>query len=181
MSVRVAEEPLLEAVSQVIQNHLDTVLDMEALIKRAKSGVRAPSQKQEIGCRIKQAKEQLERIARLRETLYDDYLDKLMNEHDYLYAKNRYAEQEEEEKVLLGELEEQESAAGETRTGEAPWLRTLLEFREKQTLTLELALELIERVVVHCKTDISVRLRFEDEYEHMKERLLLPTEEAANE
>ena len=54
-----------------------------------------------------QAEEQLDRIARLRETLYDDYLDHLMDEHDYLYARNRYIEKEEEQRALLEELESQ--------------------------------------------------------------------------
>uniref|UniRef100_UPI002A7FF50A recombinase family protein n=1 Tax=Enterocloster asparagiformis TaxID=333367 RepID=UPI002A7FF50A len=180
VSVRVPEDDLLAAVSQVIQSHLAIALDMEMLIKSARhKGIRL-SKKQEIRRRIKQAEEQLERIVRLRETLYDDYIDQLMNEHDYLYARNRYIEQEAEQTKLLEELTAQDAAVIETEMQEPAWLRALLDFREKPELTRELALELIGRITVHSKTNISVKLRFEDEYESMVERLCPLAEVAAN-
>lgn len=181
VSIRVPEDDLLTAVSQVIQAHLTTAMDMKTLIKSARNKAATLSKKQEIRRRIKQAEEQLERIVRLRETLYDDYLDQLMNEHDYLYARNRYTEQETEQTKLLEELTAQDAAVMETGMQEPAWLRTLLDFREKPELTRELALELIERITVHSKTNISVKLRFEDEYEAMMERLYPPMEVAANE
>ena len=64
-------------------------LDMDRLIKSAGRKALNLSKKQEILRRIMQAEEQLDRIAHLRETLYDDYLDHLMNEHDYLYEIGR--------------------------------------------------------------------------------------------
>lgn len=180
VSVRVPEDELLAAVSQLIQVHLTTALDMETLIKSARHKVIRLSKKQEIRHRIKQAEEQLERIVRLRETLYDDYIDQLMNEHDYLYARNRYIEQETEQTRLLEELTAQDAAVIETEMQEPAWLRTLLDFREKPELTRELALELIDRITVHDKTNISVKFRFEDEYESMVERLYPPVEVEAN-
>lgn len=180
VSVRVPEDDLLAAVSQVIQAHLATALDMETLIKSAHHKVIRLSKKQEIRRRIRQAEEQLERIVRLRETLYDDYIDQLMNEHDYLYARNRYIEQEAEQTKLLEQLTAQDAAVIETEMQEPAWLRALLDFREKPELTRELALELIDRITVHSKTNISVKFRFEDEYETMVERLYPPVEVAAD-
>ena len=39
-----------------------------------------------------------------------------MDEHDYLYARNRYIEQEEEQRALLVELESQNAAVMEPGT-----------------------------------------------------------------
>lgn len=141
----------------------------------------ALSKKQEILHRIMQAEEQLDRIARLRETLYDDYLDHLMDEHDYLYARNRYIEQEEEQRALLEELESQNAAVMEPGTGEPAWLRALLSIHETSELTRGMVLELIDRIIVYSSSNIAVRLRFEDEYECMKERLFPPMGVAASE
>ena len=181
VGVRVPEDVLLEAVSQVIQSHFATALDMEMLLKSAGRKALNLSKKQEILQRIMQAEEQLERIARLRETLYDDYLDHLMNEHDYLYARNRYIEQEEEQRALLEELEAQNAAVMEPGTGEPAWLRALLAVRETPELTRGMALELIDRITVYSSSNIAVRLRFEDEYESMKEWLFPPMGVAASE
>lgn len=181
VGIRVPEDTLLETVSQVIRSHFATALDMERLIKSAGRKALALSKKQEILHRIMQAEEQLDRIARLRETLYDDYLDHLMDEHDYLYARNRYIEQEEEQRALLEELESQNAAVMEPGTGEPAWLRALLSIHETSELTRGMVLELIDRIIVYSSSNIAVRLRFEDEYECMKERLFPPMGVAASE
>lgn len=181
VGIRVPEDTLLETVSQVIRSHFATALDMERLIKSAGRKALALSKKQEILHRIMQAEEQLDRIARLRETLYDDYLDHLMDEHDYLYARNRYIEQEEEQRALLEELESQNAAVMEPGTGEPAWLRALLSIHETSELTRGMVLELIDRIIVYSSSNIAVRLRFEDEYECMKERLFPPMGVVASE
>lgn len=181
VGIRVPEDTLLETVSQVLRSHFATALDMERLIKSAGRKALALSKKQEILHRIMQAEEQLDRIARLRETLYDDYLDHLMDEHDYLYARNRYIEQEEEQRALLEELESQNAAVMEPGTGEPAWLRALLSIHETSELTRGMVLELIDRIIVYSSSNIAVRLRFEDEYECMKERLFPPMGVAASE
>lgn len=181
VGIRVPEDALLETVSQVLRSHFATALDMERLIKSAGRKALALSKKQEILHRIMQAEEQLDRIARLRETLYDDYLDHLMDEHDYLYARNRYIEQEEEQRALLEELESQNAAVMEPGTGEPAWLRALLSIHETSELTRGMVLELIDRIIVYSSSNIAVRLRFEDEYECMKERLFPPMGVAASE
>lgn len=174
VGIRVPEDTLLETVSQVIRSHFAMALDMDRLIKSAGRKALNLSKKQEILRRIMQAEEQLDRIAHLRETLYDDYLDHLMNEHDYLYARNRYIEQEEAQRALLEELEAQNAAVREPGTGKPAWLRALLAVHEAPELTWGMALELIDRITVYSSSNIAVRLRFEDEYECMKEWLFPP-------
>lgn len=104
-----------------------------------------------------------------------------MDEKDYLYAQNRYKEQETELAALLSELSAQEQSIIETRTEENPWLRTLLPFREDLALTRKMALELVDQIIVHSKTNLTVNLRFEDEYRRLQESLLFRVEVAVNE
>ncbi|MDD3230320.1 MAG: hypothetical protein PHE09_14030 [Oscillospiraceae bacterium] len=61
---------------------------MEKLIQSTANQNTVLSQKQEVKRRIEQTRGQLKRVARLRESLCDDYLDRLMDEKDYLYAQN---------------------------------------------------------------------------------------------
>ena len=178
--ISIPETDLLETVFSVIQAQLMMALDMEKLIRSAANQNAVLSQKQKISRHINQTKEQLDRIARLRESLCDDYLDRLMDEKDYLYAQNRYKEQEAELTALLNELTAQERTVTETRTEENPWLRTLLTFREEPALTRKMVLELVDQVIVHGKTAVTVNLRFEDEYRCLQECLLFPMEVAVN-
>lgn len=177
----IPETELLEVVFSVIHSQLMTALDMEKLIKGVANKSAVLSKKQQIHQRMEQARTQLNRIARLKESLYDDYLDRLMDEKDYLYAQNRYKEQETELVALLGELSAQEQSMRETQTEENPWLRTFLTFREEPFLTRKMALELVEKVIVHSKSAVTVKLRFEDEYRRLQEGLLFPVGVAAGE
>ncbi len=177
----IPETKLLEVVFSVIQSQLVTALDMEKLIRGAANKSAVLSKKQQINQRMEQARTQLNRIARLKESLCDDYLDRLMDEKDYLYAQNRYKEQEADLTALLGELAAQEQSMRETQTEENPWLRTFLTFREEPSLTRKMALELVEKVIVHSKSAVTVKLRFEDEYRCLQEGLLFPVGVAVNE
>lgn len=177
----IPETELLEVVFSVIQSQLMTALDMEKFIRGAANKSAILSKKQQIHQRMEQARTQLNRIARLKESLCDDYLDRLMGEKDYLYAQNRYKEQETELVALLGELSAQEQSMRETQTEENPWLRTFLTFREEPFLTRKMALELVEKVIVHSKSAVTVKLRFEDEYRRLQEGLLFPVGVAVNE
>lgn len=177
----IPETELLEVVFSIIHSQLMTALDMEKLIKGAANKSAVLSKKQQIHQRMEQARTQLNRIARLKESLCDDYLDRLMDEKDYLYAQNRYKEQETELVALLGELSAQEQSMRETQTEENPWLRTFLTFHEEPFLTRKMALELVEKVIVHSKSAVTVKLRFEDEYRRLQEGLLFPVGVAVNE
>lgn len=171
-SIRVPEPAILEAVFHVVHIYIMTALDMEKIIMNAADRTVMCSKKQEIRRRIAQGTERLQQITRRRETLYDDYLDYLLDEKDYLYAQKRYIQQETEQKALLEELAVQDAAVMENGTEHHPWLESLLSFREEQSLTRKMALELIDRVTVYDKETITVRLRFEDEYERLKASLL---------
>lgn len=174
VSVRTPEDATIEAVSHVIQSHLVTMTDMETLMKSAHRKASALSKQQKIQKKRKQVQEQLERIARLRETLYEDYIEHhLMNERDYLYAKKRYGEQEAEKRGILEELAAQEAVVQENGIVEPIWFQPFQTFGETQKLTRELALELIDRVIIYSRNHITVQLRFEDEYQRLKEKLYL--------
>ena len=65
------------------------------------------------------------------------------------------------------------------KTTENPGIKSLLHFQTEPCLTRAMALELIESVIVHSKTEITVHLRFEDEYEKLR-NTLTPVREVAS-
>lgn len=177
--ISIPEAHLLEIVFCVIQSQLMAALNMGKLKSTANTSV-ALSKKQKIRQRVDKTKEQLDRVARLRESLCDDYLDGLMDERDYVYAQTCYKEQETELTALLNELEAQEQAIIEIQTEENSRFQELLTFREEPMLTREMVLELVDQVIIYHKTAVTVQLRYEDEYRHIKDRLLFPMEVGTN-
>ena len=176
----VSETALLDVVFSVIQTQLSSALDMEKLIKTVGKRTVVKTKKQEIKQRINKTKDGLIRLHRMRESLYDDYLAELMNERDYLYARNRYNEQEAELTALLGELTAQEQEIKETRTEENPWMQAFLSFRDEPQITRKMVQALVDRVIVHSPTAVTVQLRYQEEYSKLLEAAAPETGVAVN-
>lgn len=90
-----------------------------------------------------------------------------MSKQDYRYAQSRYKAQETKLSALLDELSAQEQPTEEPHAA--------------AKLTREMTLELVEQVIVHSKSAITVKFRFEDEYSRLQEGLRFPTGVAVNE
>ncbi|MDR2023849.1 MAG: recombinase family protein [Hungatella sp.] len=172
----IPERDLLEVVYGVIQTQILAAIEMEKLIKSMGQHTIAKTKRQQIQQRIQQTKDELVRIYRMRESLYDDYLGQLMSEKDYLYAQNRYKTREAELNALLGELTAQERKIRETSTDETPWLQAFLTFRDEPQITRKMVLELVDKVIVHSRTAVTVQLRFQDEYELLVQELIPESE-----
>lgn len=172
----IPEKELNEAVYASIQSRIALAVDMGRLLKKSVRKSPVQEQRETLEQQLRQTQERLKKTIRHRESLYDDYADRLMNEHDYLYAQARYKEQESALNQQLAELKQTLAGLAEKSDEENPWLNRFLSFGEQPELTREMAVELIEKVVVYSKTAIHIEFRFEDEYESLKSRFLAETE-----
>jgi len=153
---------------------------MDKLLRNKEYRTSVMSEEERAARQIEQTKQQLVRIQRLRERLYDDYLDHLMNERDYLYSQNRYKEKETALNEHLAKLISEQIHIRETKTEENPTVKALLSFCDDLKLTKNMVSELIDKIVVKDSSHAKVWLRYRDEYEQLQSRL--PSlEVAANE
>lgn len=164
----IREKKLLEVVFYVAQSQIIVALDTERLIETAGQRSTVLPQKQQILKRIEQAKDGLVRIYRLRESLCDDYMEHLMSERDYMFALNRYKEQEDSLHILIQDLEAQKWEIGEVKAEEYPWLGAILHVQGEPDITRKMVEELIDHIVIHSKTAVTVYLRCQDEYERLQ-------------
>ena len=178
--LRISEKDLLNTVFCIIQTQLSVALNMEKLLKSVGKRNLAKTKKQKISQRLRKTKDGLTRLHRMRESLYDDYLAELMNERDYLYARNRYNEQETELTALLRELTVQEQEIKATRTVENPWMQAFLSFHEEPQITRKMVLELVERITVFPSAKVIVQLRYQEEYSKLLEAAAPETGVAVN-
>lgn len=177
----IPERDLLETVFRAIQVQFLTALDMEKLICPVGQRRIDKIRKQQIQRQTDHARDGLVRISRMGESLYEDYLEKRMSGRDYLYAQNRCKEQEAELNALLDELTAQERKIRDTMTDENPWIQVFPGFREAPRFTRRMVAELVDKVIVHSGTAVTVQLRFQDQYELLARGLSSESEEAANE
>ena len=176
--LRISETDLIEAVYAAIQSRIAMAGDMGKLLKNIVRKSPVQEQREQLEQQIRQTQERLKKTIHHRESLYDDYADRLMSEHDYIYAQARYKEQETALNQQLAELNQTLAGLHEEKDEDNPWLNHFLSFGEQPKLTREMALTLIDKVVIYSETAIHIDFRFEEEYRGLKSRLPMEMEAA---
>ena len=106
----------------------------------------------------------------LYDSLYQNYVDKLMTEQEYIEMKRKYQADMERAKARLAELEQRKQDR-RSQTVQNIWLTTYSRFRDETELTEEMTHALLERVEIGAGRQISVTLRYQDEYRALVEFL----------
>ena len=112
----------------------------------------------------------LARTKSLYDNLYPSYVDRLMDEREYMELKSQYRREMERAQAEIAKCEHQ-LAEQKRRTVNNPWLKIFGQFHMETGLTEELAHTLIERVEVYSDNRVEITLKYQDEYQALK-RLL---------
>lgn len=169
--ISIRETAVLDTVSAYLRKMVEAALDTERLMNSRSNRMAVASERDKLTMEIEKAQQSLVRIQRYRERLYDDYLEELLTERDYLYSQNRYKEQETELNTALEALLNRQTRLNEEKTKENPWVKSLLPFSGKLELTPAVVAELVDSVTVYADKRVHVLMRFQDEYERLKDRL----------
>ena len=94
-----------------------------------------------------------------------------MNEQDYLYAQTRYKEKEAALQKHILELNTSLESCSKKDLNKNPWLKNTLCFQDVTELTREMALALIEKIVVYHDMALQITFRFQDDFKRLQERL----------
>lgn len=162
----IREDALFPMLLQAIQTQIALAADMEALIRRVNSSSKYKKQTATLQGKLDTAKKAHMRYNGLYNSLYQNYVDQLMTEQEYMTLKRRYkAEAEEAERLI--ETVTRRQAAEAAHTPENPFLAAFGSFRGADVLTKEMAQALIERVYVDGDSNIEIVFRYRDEYKEL--------------
>lgn len=146
------ERIILDDLNRVIS----VVADKKTLVKSVKTKTESVAQERE-KARIILA---LERVARLRKGVYEDYKEGLINKADYLAYREDY---EQKERQLKAQCSGLERAEDEKSLLEAPWVKQLLEKGYLDILDRATIAETIKSISVHEDGRIEITYRFSKE------------------
>ena len=104
------------------------------------------------------------------ESLYQNYVEQLMTEREYITMKERYSAEEAEHTRRIAELQEQieESKAFTTKN---PYLEAFRNIQGENVLSRNVLQALIDRIEIGAGDSISIRFRYQDEYKALTEYL----------
>ena len=120
-------------------------------------------QRSDAAAKLETARRTLKRSQSLYDSLYQNYVEQLMTEQEYVTLKARYKAEAEEAERLIAVLE-QEQRESKVYTTENRFLTEFRTFIGADTLTKEMASALVKRIYVDAGRNIDIRLRYRDEY-----------------
>ena len=166
----VREDELLTVLQEAVSKQVALAVDMEALTSSVNSSPAHRKHSLNKHGLLEQERKALKRCEELRDSLYQNYVEKLMTEREYMTMKERYSSEAETHADRIKELEQQIEAA-KVFTPENRFLASFCSFKGTSTLSRDLLVALIDRIEIAEGNRINIKFRFRDEYRILNDYL----------
>lgn len=157
------ETEVVQILWETLHREIELAADMEKLIRQYQRSPIAASRMDAIDQEAADARKALDRAKMFHDSLYQNYVNHMMLEREYLELKKQYKSDMEQARERL-EAAERRRSREQQRTERNPWLTAFSRFQNENGLTEEMAHALIERVEVDASNHIAITLRYQDEY-----------------
>lgn len=165
----IREDDLLDSLADMLQNALETALGSYSL-----SLVELPQQTAErtdLKEKIASRKQEIQRLNGLIRSLYENLIQGILSKEEYITYKGKYESRIQQLTEEVSHLEKGLKALDKQITQYRALKRDSDDLRENLELTAALINRLIDRVEVSKDKQITVRFRFESEFDSNEEVL----------
>jgi len=157
----IPEDVLVDIVFPLVAEELRKAANLAAIIeKRTKSQVnpRALLDKE-----ITRISNELTAITERIGKLYEDYVDKLLNEREYVAMKAKYEGRAEVLRQNIDSLSERAAVVADVSASNNHWLKAARDFQNPETLTREMLEAIVDKILIFSPSHVEVVWKFGDE------------------
>ena len=165
----IRQDALNEKVFNAIRDQLQVALDYERLLLAMQGGSGEASVREKHKAAVASVKLRLNALKKKRAGLYESYVEGILNEEEYAFAKQTYEEQYEALNRLLDEAVERRERFLASISPDNKWLTMMRGVAGMTGLTQELVDAIIEKVLVYGEGRIEVVLNYNDVFYAMLE------------
>lgn len=165
----IRQDALDEKVFNAIRDQLQVALDYEKLLLAMRGGSGEASVREKHKAAVASVKLRLNAPKKKRAGLYESYVEGILNEEEYAFAKQTYEEQYEALNRLLDEAVERRERFLASISPDNKWLTMMRGAAGMTGLTQELVDAMIEKVLVYGGGRIEVVLNYNDVFYAMLE------------
>jgi len=151
------EKIVLDDLKKIIQS----VDDLRELIKARNLTVKKSSRIADN--EENKIKAELERIKKLKKSMYEDYKEELITKEEFLAYREDYLKKEELYSKQLQSLKENKKITEREDILETPWLKKLLELREIDRLDRDIIIEMLDCITVYENRRLKISYNFSAE------------------
>ena len=163
------QDALNEKVFNAIRDQLQVALDYEKLLLAMRGGSGEASVREKHKAAVASVKLRLNALKKKRTGLYESYVEGILNEEEYAFAKQTYEEQYEALNRLLDEAVERRERFLASISPDNKWLTMMRGAAGMTGLTQELVDAIIEKVLVYGGGRIEVVFNYNDVFYAMLE------------
>lgn len=142
-----------------------SVEDLQELVK--KQSLTASRIKKLADTELVKLKAELERVKKLKKSIYEDYKDELISKDEYFSYREDYGQKENLYAKQIEALEAKKKDNVTEDIFQTPWLRRLLELKDIEELDRDIVVEMIDEIIVYENRKIKIRYNFGNELEHL--------------
>ncbi len=165
----IRQDALNEKVFNAIRDQLQVALDYERLLLAMRGGAGEASVREKHKAAVASVKLRLNALKKKRAGLYESYVEGILNEEEYAFAKQTYEEQYEALNRLLDEAVERRERFLASISPDNKWLTMMRGAAGMTGLTQELVDAIIEKVLVYGGGRIEVVFNYNDVFYAMLE------------
>ncbi len=165
----IRRDALNEKVFNAIRDQLQVALDYEKLLAAMRGGSGEASVREKHKAAVASVKLRLNALKKKRAGLYESYVEGILNEEEYAFAKQTYEEQYEALNRLLDEAVERRERFLASISPDNKWLTMMRGAAGMTGLTQELVDAIIEKVLVYGGGRIEVVFNYNDVFYAMLE------------
>ena len=112
-----------------------------------------------------------DKISYLKMELYPDWKSGMISKEEYLALKEKFDHQLEQLETSIAHIQEEIKKYKESTSDENQFITHFLKYKNIDTLSREVIVELIEMIYVHEGGSITVEFKYQDEYQRLLDLL----------
>ena len=158
-------ESLRQAVLQAINLHINLFMNIEEIVKQMSENTYQNEKNKNIKNMIVSKQNDISRILNYKRNLYEDWKNGDITKEEYLEYKQKYENDIEKFQINIDRLEKEKKNYEKQTTNSSEWIENLKRQRGITELSRDIMLELIDYIYVHENGNITIKFKFEDEFE----------------
>ena len=166
---------LEQAVLYVIQQQVYIAVSFSGMVSRINTAPLQKSQSIRLNELITTKEKELSKISHYKQSIYQDWKDGEITHKDYRQMKENYERQIEAISEIISSLQEEKAELENGIDTENPFLATFRKYENIDKLTRDILIELIDTIKVYENGNISVKLKFANEYRRVAEYIEVNT------
>lgn len=162
-------DKLESLVLTAVQNQIKLFLDAEALIGSAEEIPKQTHRVRVIDEQIESMESEISRYQEMKERLYEDYRDEIIDKDDYEELKHRFVKNIDQASQIKRNLERQKQDYLDEPLLPPEWLQEIKAYGQISKLTRKIVVMLIDRIIVYSKDRFEIVFRYGDVIPDMAE------------